>query len=252
MKKIRFLTCTLFSVIMIYNITYANTSGLFKSVIEREVEVTAAKLNLRTGPGYSYPVVGIVESGQRLEVIGTLDNWYLVLLPDGSIGVISYQYVKVTKMGENIYTTPDTKKEEGADNTDLDEKVEKTESDAEKMFDLINNDRLENNLTPFVWDEKLNRIAEIKAKDMAENDYFDHNSSVYGTPFAMLKQMEVLYLSASENIARNNSVENAHLELMSSVQHRVNILSARFNKVGIGIYDRGENGKIIVQLFIEE
>lgn len=261
MKKLRTLTFTLFSVIIIYGVSFAQRESLFKNVIEQEVEVTALKLNLRTGPGLDYPVVGSVEKGQKLEVIGTLDKWYVVVLPDNSVGVISYQYVKVSKLGDKAYNVLNTQTNQGADDSSASENKDITdntsteviyESNAEKLFDLMNKARVENKLPPFTWDETLNRIAEIKAKDMADNDYFEHNSPVYGTPFAMLKQMDVFYLSASENIARNNSVENAHLELMSSVHHRVNVLNSRFNKAGIGICDSKEWGKIIVQIFIED
>lgn len=251
MKKLRTLTFTLFSVIIIYGVSYAQRESLFKNVIEREVEVTALKLNLRTGPGLDYPIVGSVEKGQKLEVIGTIDKWYIVILPDSSIGVISYQFVKVTKLGSKSYDILTAQENEGSDDSSGSTETA-LESDAEKLFDLMNKARVENKLAPFTWDETLNRIAEIKAKDMSDNNYFDHNSPSYGTPFAMLKQMDIFFLSASENIARNNSVENAHLELMSSVHHRVNVLNSRFNKAGVGICDSKEWGKIIVQIFIEE
>ncbi|MDR1687601.1 MAG: CAP domain-containing protein [Clostridiales bacterium] len=295
----RTLTFTVLSVIIICGVAYAQKEILFKNVIEREVTVTAEMLNLRTGPGLNFPVVGTVTKGQKLEVIGTLNNWYIVILPDSSIGVISYEYVKVSKMGESVFlrdtgegsadetggypasqiSAPRSETDEydsaqassaegnGKDKTaslkngsyenesaegDAAQEAEITASDAEIMFDLINKARVENKANPFVWDEKLNRIAELKAADMRDGGYFGHDSPVYGTPFAMLKEMDVSYKSATENIAESNSARSGHLEIMSEVHQRVNVLNSRFNKVGIGIVDGGEWGKIIVEIFIEE
>jgi uncharacterized protein YkwD len=263
------LTFTVLSVIIICGAAFAHNEILFKNVIEREVTVTAETLNLRTGPGLGFPVVGTVNKGQKLEVIGTLNNWYIIILPDSSIGVISYEYVKVSKMGENIFLrdtgegsgeygddgdfasqTADTQSE--TEKNAPEEETEIIVSDAEILFDFINKARAQNKTNPFVWDEKLNRIAEIKARDMRDGGYFGHDSPVYGTPFAMLKEMDVSYKSATENIAQSTSVESGHSEIMSEVHQRVNVLNSRFNKVGIGVADGGEWGKIIVEIFVEE
>ncbi|GHU75632.1 hypothetical protein FACS1894188_06870 [Clostridia bacterium] len=215
---------------------------LSKNIIEDEVIVTADKLNVRTGAGEGFPSVGYAGFGDTLRVVGMLDDWYIVLLPDSSVGVVSYKFVKVSKLRKIPAKTA-----QGADDSEDAGEI----TDADKLFDMINRTRTENNLTPFAQDDVLSKAAEIKARDMVTEDYFGHNSPVYGTPFAMLKKMDIEYKSASENIAKNISVENAYLEIMDSISKRGNLYNAKFDKIGIGVHDSTDWGKTIVLLFIE-
>jgi uncharacterized protein YkwD len=84
---------------------------------------------------------------------------------------------------------------------------------------------------------------------MIDNNYFDHNSPTYGSPFDMLKQFGVEYKTAGENLAGNSSVDGAHTSLMNSQGHRENILKSDYTNVGIGVVDGGQYGKMFVQLF---
>lgn len=85
---------------------------------------------------------------------------------------------------------------------------------------------------------------------MIEHDYFEHYSPTYDTPFEMMKQLGISYRTAAENIAGNQSVDNAHEELMNSPGHRANILTSDFTEVGIGIQNGRPYGKMFVQMFI--
>lgn len=109
-----------------------------------------------------------------------------------------------------------------------------------EMLGYINAERASANLAPLTLDAKLCQGATLKSKDMAENNYFSHNSPTYGSPFEMMKDQGITYRTAGENIAKNTSVKGAHTAFMNSSGHRANILNKSFNKVGLGFYQKGQ------------
>jgi len=114
-------------------------------------------------------------------------------------------------------------------------------SDMQKeMLNYINAARAKVNAAPLTLDAKLCEGAYLKSKDMAEKNYFDHNSPTYGTPFEMMKKLGISFKSAGENIAKNISVKGAHEAFMNSSGHRANILSTQYTKVGLGFYQKGQ------------
>lgn len=97
--------------------------------------------------------------------------------------------------------------------------------------------------------EALN-VARIKAQDMVDNNYFSHDSPIYGSPFDMLKSFKVTYKTAGENIAGNSSNSGAVNAWMNSSGHKANILNSSFNYTGIGVVKSSKYGKIYVQIFL--
>lgn len=122
-------------------------------------------------------------------------------------------------------------------------------ADEQQMLNLVNQEREKQGLPALKADPELTKVARVKAKDMIDNNYFDHNSPTYGSPFDMLKQFGVEYKTAGENLAGNSSVDGAHTSLMNSQGHRENILKSDYTNVGIGVVDGGQYGKMFVQLF---
>lgn len=112
-----------------------------------------------------------------------------------------------------------------------------------------NSYRALNGLAPLSLDSRLSAVAQAKAEDMAENGYFSHTSSVYGTPSQMLRSFGVSYGYMGENIAKGYDSPYAVVKAwMSSTGHRANILGVSFNKMGVGY---SADGKIWVQLFTD-
>lgn len=64
-----------------------------------------------------------------------------------------------------------------------------------------------------------------------------------------LRQDNVFFTIAGENLAFAYSVEQAHDGLMESPGHRANILAGMYSRVGIGIIDAGLFGLMITQTF---
>ncbi|MCF6136267.1 CAP domain-containing protein [Pseudalkalibacillus berkeleyi] len=122
-------------------------------------------------------------------------------------------------------------------------------ADEQQMLDLVNQERQKAGVAPLKADPELTKMARVKSQDMIDNNYFDHNSPTYGSPFDMMDQFGIEYQTAGENIAGNSSVQGAHTSLMNSDGHRKNILGSQYTKIGIGIVDGGPYGKMFTQAF---
>ena len=121
---------------------------------------------------------------------------------------------------------------------------------AKEMLNLINQERVANGVAQLKWNEELAKVAQAKAQDMVDNNYFSHTSPTYGSPFDMMKSFGISYRYAGENIAKNSSVAKAHTALMNSEGHRKNILNSNFTSIGIGVVKTSSNSYTIVQMFI--
>lgn len=123
-----------------------------------------------------------------------------------------------------------------------------TESEA-KMLVLVNAERAKNGEKPLTMDENLQKVARGHCSDMLIKGYFGHVSPDGKDPFARMKDANIAFIIAGENLALAPSVELAHDGLMNSPGHRANILTAEFGKVGIGVLDAGKYGKMFAQEF---
>lgn len=118
----------------------------------------------------------------------------------------------------------------------------------QKVVELTNQERSKNGLPALKIDTELSKVAREKSNDMQKNNYFDHNSPTYGSPFDMMKQFGISYRAAGENIAMGQrSPEEVVKGWMDSPGHRENILSKNFTHIGVGY---AENGNYWTQMFI--
>ncbi|MDX8366614.1 S-layer homology domain-containing protein [Cytobacillus sp. IB215665] len=133
---------------------------------------------------------------------------------------------------------------------------EKNTTKVEKSFiydvlDLVNVERAKENIHPLELSTEVTEVAQIKAEDMRDQNYFSHTSPTYGSPFDMLKQFGVQWTSAAENIAAGQSTpEEVVTGWMNSDGHRKNILSSNYTEIGIGFTEGGSHGYYWVQMFI--
>jgi len=72
--------------------------------------VTASKLNMRSGPATSYPVMHILWMGNKVKVIGQSGYWYQIRLSDARTGWVSKAYLKVNLRQQKIDTVVATAK----------------------------------------------------------------------------------------------------------------------------------------------
>ncbi len=117
-------------------------------------------------------------------------------------------------------------------------------SEERKAFELYRLARKANrNLT---WDRCLAGKAFLRAKDLVNRGYFDHEDPVTGShpAWALIKRCYP-YRWAGENLVKGmDSPEHLHRALMNSPSHRKNLMNPHFNRVGIACYDY-----VCVQLF---
>lgn len=208
--------------------------------------VTASLLNVRSGPGTKFPIVATVKKNEYIRVFAGIGDWYVVQLDSNYIGAVSKKYIKP------IY--PNTGTGTGLNNNDSNNNnttnITNLTSDEWEVFNLINQQRSQNGLSPLKIDYEVQRVARIKAQDMVNNNYFSHTSPTYGSPFNMLNNFKVSYRTAGENIAGNSSNSAAVTAWMNSSGHKANILNSSFNYTGIGVINGSKYGKIYVQMFI--
>ena len=121
--------------------------------------------------------------------------------------------------------------------------------DAERaMLRAINQARREGGLRPLAWCESCAEVARAHSHDMYRDGYFSHEDLDGNDPFDRMKAAQISYGAAGENLALAPTVEEVHEGLMTSPDHRENILRPAFHEVGIGIYE-GPFGLMCTQLF---
>lgn len=116
--------------------------------------------------------------------------------------------------------------------------VEKLDRDNEKqIFDLTNILRSRFDTKPLEWEENTAKVAYAHSVDMYESNEFSHSSKKYGELSDRLKAGEVVYKSASENIAANYIDAPDVIEgWLNSKGHRDSMLNKDFTHLGVGVY----------------
>ncbi|PFU48175.1 serine protease [Bacillus cereus] len=110
----------------------------------------------------------------------------------------------------------------------------------QRVVELTNAERTKQGLPALQIDTELSKVARIKSEDMQKNNYFDHNSPTYGSPFDMMKKFGISYTSAGENIAQGQRTPEEVVQAwMNSAGHRANILNSGFTHIGVGYVESG-------------
>lgn len=198
---------------------------------------------VRGGPSTSFSVYGKLNAGDKVYVIGAIDNFLLVITSDNLVGMIREDLVE--HYTENLVT--DENNEQNNEQTNSNEDSKAT---ASYILEKINEQRIANGLPALTLDSLLTATAQTKAKDMVENNYFSHTSPTYGSPFEMMQNAGITYISAGENIAGNSNIDDAISSFLNSEEHSKNILSNSYNYIGIGIEKSNTYGYVIVLMFI--
>ncbi|WP_442598018.1 SafA/ExsA family spore coat assembly protein [Neobacillus sp. D3-1R] len=122
-----------------------------------------------------------------------------------------------------------------------------------QVIQLTNQERAKNGLRPLAANWELSRVARYKSNDMRDKGYFSHTSPTYGSPFTMMKNFGISYISAGENIAAGQrTAQEVVNSWMNSPGHRANILSAKFTQIGVGYSSGGSYGTYWTQMFIQK
>ncbi len=226
--------------------------------IER-IKVTTDKANIRSGCSENTPVLETSNKNNTFDVISKVANWYAIKLPNNNIGFIPQKQCKPIVVDDKEPTTPDVTPNTTPETTgntpttpDANTNANTLTNQEQQMVNLVNKARAQNNVRSLKVDMELTNVARIKSQDMIDNNYFSHYSPTYGSPFDMMNDFGIEYVRAGENIAGNQSVENAHNALMNSPGHRKNILDPNFTHIGIGIKRGGPYRNMFTQMFISK
>ena len=188
----------------------------------------------------SYIVVYNRSTGQYYTLGGsTTNNGYSIY----KNSVQKKTYTKPTAEPKTEQTTQTVKPSQTAtQNVDT--------SAAQQILSLVNSQRAANGLSPLTLNSNLSRVAQAKAEDMKNRNYFSHTSPTYGSPFDMMKSFGISYRTAGENIAKGQKTPSAVMTAwMNSAGHRKNILNANYTQLGVGyVYNNGS--PYWVQMFI--
>ena len=126
------------------------------------------------------------------------------------------------------------------------------DEEALAMLELINVERINENIDPVQFNQEYSNVAKNYGFKMYTEGFWCHqdpNNGYYATD----RLREVGFkgkniTEVSENLAISSTIYSGHEELMNSESHRKTILDNEFNRVGIGIIS-GPTGLIIVQIF---
>jgi len=120
------------------------------------------------------------------------------------------------------------------------------------QFSLVNQDRAASGVAPLAWSGSLARVAQFRAQDMLNRNYFSHTDPATGQlAFVQLLHLwGIPYSSAGENIAwsTNPSMAAINTMFMNSPEHRANILKAGYHRVGLGVATNGSK-TMVVEVF---
>nr|WP_289038921.1 CAP domain-containing protein [uncultured Allobacillus sp.] len=121
--------------------------------------------------------------------------------------------------------------------------IELTEADIQEfeyqVLELVNEERKAQGLKPLEFSVQVSEVARAKSHDMADSNYFDHQSPNYGSPFEMMQTFGVDYRAAGENIAMGQrSPEEVMNGWMNSEGHRKNIMHDQFTHLGVGYVEK--------------
>ena len=123
----------------------------------------------------------------------------------------------------------------------------------EELIILTNKQRIENGLPELTINPKLNQAATQKAADMIQKNYWSHTSPEGKTPWSFIKKVDYQYLYAGENLARDFfDSQSVVAAWMDSPTHRDNILSSRYQEIGMVVINdvfQGQETALVVQLF---
>jgi len=132
-------------------------------------------------------------------------------------------------------------------------------TEEQRFVDLINYERWRGGLGHLTLDPVLLQAARDHSKEMADLDYFDHYSPTPGRRTAMerylaARQSEPSWAYLGENLFYCSIVDvnRGHNRLMGSSGHRANILNARFERVGVGVYESADGQFWVTQMFLAQ
>jgi uncharacterized protein YkwD len=120
---------------------------------------------------------------------------------------------------------------------------------AQDVFELVNQERVNNGVAPLVFDEGAAKAATIRASEVGRLPKHVRPGGAKWNSIFMQTGIEVKV--AGENIARGQKDPQAVMkDWMASPGHRKNILRPEFERIGIAVFPTTDASLSWVQLFV--
>ncbi|OGK41644.1 hypothetical protein A2954_07225 [Candidatus Roizmanbacteria bacterium RIFCSPLOWO2_01_FULL_37_12] len=128
-----------------------------------------------------------------------------------------------------------------------------TDITTDKLYQLTNNIRQQNQLPTLSYNDQLAAAAQKKAQDMIAKNYWSHYGPDGATPWDFILYSGYQYEFAGENLAKNFLFSQGVIDAwMASPSHKENILRKEYSEVGLAMTNgvlNGEETTIVVQMF---
>ncbi len=113
------------------------------------------------------------------------------------------------------------------------------------IIEETNKQRVLEGLPPLSINEKLNESSDIKTQDMIDLQYFEHNSPNGDGVSDLGTKVGYQYVVMGENLALGNfsSAKEIVDAWMNSPGHRANILSSKYQEIGVSVKYAKYEGK---------
>jgi len=122
----------------------------------------------------------------------------------------------------------------------------------DEIIRLVNVQRVNSGLQPLAYNWQAARVARYKSNDMITNNYFNHISPVYGSPFKMMESFGLKFSAGAENIAYGQrTAQEVMNSWMNSPGHKANILSKSYTQIGVGVAKKSNGTLYFTQLFLK-
>lgn len=109
-----------------------------------------------------------------------------------------------------------------------------------ELVGLINQERAREGLPPLAVDERLMQAARKHTELMVKHQKLSHQSEDEQPLQVRLADENLRSDRQAENVALEMDVAGVHAILMNSPPHRANILSAKYNAIGVGVMRSGD------------
>ncbi|HKD13413.1 MAG TPA: CAP domain-containing protein [Candidatus Angelobacter sp.] len=121
-------------------------------------------------------------------------------------------------------------------------------SDELKLFNLLNEERSKAGLPEFQWNYHLAESARKHTQVQASDKTLSHHLPGELVLGDRIGGTGLRFDLAAENVAFGSTVQGVHEGLMDSAKHRANILSTKYNAVGLAVIP-AEDGLYVTQDF---
>ena len=125
-------------------------------------------------------------------------------------------------------------------------------SDAQAVFDLVNQERAKAGLEAYKLDTKLCEAANKRAQEIVEKyDHVRPDGTDFDTVLDEYGFNSKAYIKGENIVAMRESASSAMNAWMNSQGHKDNILADYYTTIGIGVYEYN-GSKYWVQLFLSD